>query len=217
MSAAPTEPRVKICGVTRPEDASCAAAAGAWAVGVVLSPGGPRSVDARDACGITAAIPDGVARVGVWVRPSIDEVRAAVAALGLTHVQVHAVATPREVAALVAAAGVPVIESVGVAGAAALDRAEASPADQVLLDAAGPGGRGGTGRRIDWDLVARRRIGRPFGLAGGLTPENVAEAVATVRPAYVDVSSGVESAPGIKDPARIEAFVRAATAIASPA
>ena len=212
-----SEPGVKVCGVTRPEDAVRAWSAGAWAIGVVLSPGGPRSLGTPRASAVLAALPEGARRVGVFVAPSVDEVVSAVTALRLTHVQVHAATTPREVAALVSAAGVPVIEAVGVAGEASLARAEASPAAYVLLDAAGPGGRGGTGRTIDWELVARRRPQRQFGLAGGLTPANVAEAVARVRPAYVDVSSGVESAPGVKDHRMIDAFIAAAVAVGTPA
>lgn len=211
------ETRVKICGITRPEDAVRAWSSGAWAVGVVLSPGGPRSLELDAAASVVGALPDGARRIGVFVAPSPSQVRAAVRALGLTHVQVHAATTPRQVAALAAAAGVPLIEAIGVAGLASLERAQASPADDVLLDAAGPGGRGGTGRRVDWDLVERHRPSRPFWLAGGLTPETVSEAVARLRPALVDVSSGVESAPGVKDHARIDAFVEAATGVGSPA
>ena len=212
-----SEPKVKICGITRSEDAVHAWSAGAWAVGVVLSPGGPRSLEPARAAEVLAALPEGARRVGVFVAPSAEEVAGAVAVLALTHVQVHAAPTPRHVADLQAAAGVPLIEAVSVAGEASLDRAESSPADMVLLDAAGPGGRGGTGRRIDWDLVARRRPARPVGLAGGLDPGNVADALVRIRPALVDVSSGVESAPGIKDPERIEAFIRAAASVGSPA
>lgn len=212
-----TEPKVKICGITRGEDAVHAWSAGAWAVGVVLSPGGPRSLDPERAGEVLAALPEGARRVGVFVAPTAEEVAGAVAVLALTHVQVHAAPTPRHVADLASAAGVPLIEAVSVAGEASLARAEASPADMVLLDAAGPGGRGGTGRRIDWDLVARLRPARPFGLAGGLEPGNVAEAVTRVRPALVDVSSGVESAPGVKDPERVEAFIRVAVSVGSPA
>jgi len=199
-------PRVKICGLTVPEEAAACAAAGAWAVGMVFAEGSPRRVGPEDAAAITEALPAGVERVGVFVDPDPREVAAIASGCGLTWVQAHGAV---DVAALRAATGLPVIAGVAVDGPEAIGRAEASPADLVLLDAAVPGRHGGTGRAFRWELLEERPLGRPFALAGGLTPANVAEAVRRLRPAVVDVSSGVERAPGRKDPERVRAFLAA--------
>jgi phosphoribosylanthranilate isomerase len=207
-------PRVKICGLTVPEEAAACAAAGAWAVGMVFAEGSPRRVGPEDAAAITEALPAGVERVGVFVDPDPREVAAIASGCGLTWVQAHGAV---DVAALRAATGLPVIAGVAVDGPEAIGRAEASPADLVLLDAAVPGRHGGTGRAFRWEILEERPLGRPFALAGGLTPANVAEAVRRLRPAVVDVSSGVERAPGRKDPERVRAFLAAvAGAAGSP-
>jgi phosphoribosylanthranilate isomerase len=207
-------PRVKICGLTVPEEAAACAAAGAWAVGMVFAEGSPRRVGPEDAAAITEALPAGVERVGVFVDPDPREVAAIASGCGLTWVQAHGAV---DVAALRAATGLPVIAGVAVDGREAIERAEASPADLVLLDAAVPGRHGGTGRAFRWEILEERPLGRPFALAGGLTPANVAEAVRRLRPAVVDVSSGVERAPGRKDPERVRAFLAAvAGAAGSP-
>jgi phosphoribosylanthranilate isomerase len=161
---------------------------------------------------VLAAVPAGVARVGVFVAAAPDEMAAVARRAGLTHLQVH----DGDPAAARRASGLPVIEGIRVADAAALARARASAADLVLLDAAVPGLQGGTGRSFDWALLEREPLGRPFVLAGGLRAETVGEAVARLRPAIVDVSSGVESSPGRKDPARVRAFVEAVAAAAVP-
>jgi phosphoribosylanthranilate isomerase len=207
-------PRVKICGLTVPEEAAACAAAGAWAVGMVFAEGSPRRVGPEDAAAITEALPAGVERVGVFVDPDPREVAAIASGCGLTWVQAHGAV---DVAALRAATGLPVIAGVAVDGPEAIGRAEASPADLVLLDAAVPGRHGGTGRAFRWEILEERPLGRPFALAGGLTPANVAEAVRRLRPAVVDVSSGVERAAGRKDPERVRAFLAAvAGAAGSP-
>jgi phosphoribosylanthranilate isomerase len=198
--------KVKICGLTRADEALHCAEAGAWAVGVVFADG-PRRVSVAQAAAVLSLLPETVMRVGVFVRPTDDELVEAVAACRLTHVQIHGGA---DVGRARAASGVGVIEGVRIDGSAALERAAASPADLVLLDAAVPGRHGGTGVRLDWDMVAAHRPTRPFGLAGGLDPTNVADAIRRVSPALVDVSSGVESAPGRKDAERVSAFIRAA-------
>lgn len=197
---------VKVCGLTSPEDAAAVAALGVWGIGVVLAPGSPRRLDREAVARVTAAVPDGVARVGVFAGAGPGEIADVACAAALTHVQLHGGADPAEVRA---ATGLPVIEAVRVDGSAALARARASAADLVLLDAAVPGRLGGTGTAFDWGLLERDGIGRDFILAGGLTPANAAEAVARLRPAILDVSSGVESAPGRKDPARVAAFLAA--------
>jgi phosphoribosylanthranilate isomerase len=199
---------VKICGLTVPEEARACAELGAWGIGVVLAAGSPRRVDAAAAAAILAAVPAGVARVGVFVATPPEEMAAVAREAGMTHLQVH----DGDAAAARRASGLPVIEGVRVDGPAALARARQSAADMVLLDAAVPGLHGGTGRAFDWALLEDAPLGRPFALAGGLTPGTVGGAVARVRPAMVDVSSGVEAAPGRKDPALVRAFVEAVAA-----
>lgn len=199
--------RVKICGLTVPEEARDSARAGAWAIGVVFAPESSRRVDMDTARRVLDAVPPGVARVGVFVDATDDELRRA-AACGLTHVQIHGAAA--DVARARAATGLEVILGVPFDGPEAALRADDGDADLVLFDAAVPGRHGGTGRTLDWDVLAAHRPRRPFGLAGGLTPGNVAAAIGTVHPVLVDVSSGVESAPGRKDPELVRAFLRAA-------
>lgn len=199
---------VKICGLTVPEEARACADLGAWAIGVVFASESPRRVDAARAAEVLAAVPEGVARVGVFVDAPPAEMAAVARRAGLTHLQVHG----GDPVAAREAAGLPVIEGVRVDGPAALARARTSAADLVLLDAAVPGRHGGTGRAFDWDLLEGAPLGRPFALAGGLRAETVGEAVVRLRPAVVDVSSGVESVPGRKDAARVRAFVEAVAA-----
>lgn len=201
--------RVKICGLTVPREAAACARLGAWGIGVVLASGSPRQVDADTAARVLAAVPDGVARVGVFVGAAPEEMAAVARLAGMTHLQVHGDAEPE---AARAASGLPVIHGLKVDGPAAIARARASAADLVLLDAAVPGRDGGTGVAFDWALLEEQPLGRPFGLAGGLTPDRVAEAVRRTRPALVDVSSGVETAPGRKSAELVAAFVRAASA-----
>ena len=196
---------VKICGLTVPEEARACAELGVWGIGVVLAAGSRRRVDAARAAEVLAAVPDGVARVGVFVAAPPAEVADVATRAGLTHVQLH----DGDPDAARRAAGLPVIEAVRVSGAGSLRRARESAADLVMLDAAVPGRHGGTGRSFDWSLLEERPLGRPFALAGGLRPETVADAVARLRPAMVDVSSGVEASPGRKDAELVRAFVAA--------
>lgn len=207
-------PRVKVCGLTDPGEAVACARLGAWGIGVVLARGGPRGLSPARAAEVLGALPEGVARVGVFVDAGPDELGRAAATCGLTHVQLHGTL---DVAAARRATGLPVIEGVRVDGPAALERARASAADLVLLDAAVPGRHGGTGVPFDWTLLAGAPLGREFALAGGLRPENVAGALALLRPSLLDVSSGVESAPGRKDPERVRWFIAAAEGRLAPA
>jgi phosphoribosylanthranilate isomerase len=196
---------VKVCGLTVPEEARACAELGVWGIGVVLAAESPRRVDPARAAAVMAVVPDGVARVGVFVAPPTEEVAAVAALARLTHVQLHE-GDPGEVRR---ATGLPVIEGFRVSGTDALRRARESGADLVLLDAAVPGRHGGTGRGFDHGLLEREPLERPFVLAGGLRPDTVAGAVTRLRPAVVDVSSGVESSPGRKDPGLVRAFVAA--------
>lgn len=207
MSSVSDAPRIKVCGITLPDQAAAIGSLGVWGIGVVFARASSRVVDVGAAARICAAVSPDVARVGVFVEGTVGEIAGAARRCGLTHVQVH---RPLEVAALREASGCAVIQAFAVDGPAALADARASVADLVLLDASVKGMDGGTGTRFDWNLLAAAPLGRPFALAGGLDPENVVEAVQRLAPEYLDVSSGVESAPGVKDLDRVALFVERA-------
>jgi phosphoribosylanthranilate isomerase len=199
-------PRVKICGITRPEDADLAASLGAWAIGFILWPGSKRVADPAVAAGIARAERRRLELVGVFVNPTLDEVAHAAEVIGLTHVQLHGDEGPAFCAAVAQRTGARVIKALGIASGADMRAIERFHTDLHMLDS----GRGGTGRTWDWRLIEQRHSQVPVVLAGGLEPANVAEGIAAVRPWAVDVSSGVELEPGVKDPAKVEAFIRAA-------
>jgi phosphoribosylanthranilate isomerase len=205
-------PRVKICGITRAEDAEQAAALGAWAIGFVLWPQSKRAADPAVAAGIARALRRRVELVGVFVNPTLDGVVHAAEGIGLTHIQLHGDEGPAFCTAVAERTGARVIKALGIASGADIRAIERFHTDFHMLDS----GRGGSGRPWDWELIAQRRSNVPVILAGGLTPDNVAEAIAAVRPWAVDVASGVEAAPGVKDPAKVEAFVAAAQSSAVP-
>lgn len=209
--------RVKFCGITRLEDAEHAAELDAWAIGFILWPGSKRAADPAVAAGIARAVRRRLEPVGVFVNPTLDEVARAVEGIGLTHVQLHGDEGPAFCAAVAQRTGARVIKALRVGSGADIRDAERFHTDFHLLDTAAGAARGGTGRTWDWRLAAQRRSPVPVLLSGGLTPENVAEGIAAVHPWGVDVSSGVETAPGLKDPARMEAFAAAAGAAASEA
>jgi phosphoribosylanthranilate isomerase len=194
---------VKICGLTRLEDAQAAADLGASFVGFVLWPDSPRAVSLAAVTQIVARLPASVTPVGVFVNPSRDEVHQAAAA-GIKVAQIHGDATPGGLR------GIEVIRAVHLA-LGARDEIEPYVEDRkILLDAHDSQRHGGTGRTIDWSrakIVAQKR--QVF-LAGGLTPDNVRQAIAEVRPYAVDVASGVESKPGVKDHELIRRFIAAA-------
>jgi phosphoribosylanthranilate isomerase len=148
----------------------------------------------------------------VFVNPTLDEVAHAVEGIGLTHVQLHGDEGPAFCSAVAQRTGVRVIKALGIGSGADIRAVERFHTDYHMLDT----GRGGSGRSWDWRLIAQRHSPVPVILAGGLTPENVAEGIEAVKPWAVDVASGVESAPGIKDPAKVEAFVTAARGTAVP-
>jgi phosphoribosylanthranilate isomerase len=194
--------RVKICGVTRLADALHAARAGADAIGLNFYPGSPRCVSVEAAADIAAALPPSVCAVGIFVDADRDHIAAVAARVGLGAIQFHGDEPP----ALCEGWSCTTIKAVRVDGPRALAAAAAYGVTYLLADAHVAGQRGGTGRRIPlaWlvGVPSERLI-----LAGGLTPETVADAVRAVRPAAVDVASGVESAPGIKDPEKVERFI----------
>ena len=201
-----TAPRVKVCGVTRPEDAVLAASLGASAIGLVFWPGSPRVVDRARARDIVLALPPFVAGVGVFVNQPMDDVLAVADIVGLTAIQLHGDEVPETYARLPRR----VIKAVPVRDASAAGAARAVPASAtVLLDAHDPVRRGGTGSTVDWSIAAAIARQRPVILSGGLTPANVAAAARAVAPYAIDVSSGVESSPGRKDEARLRALFAA--------
>lgn len=202
--------KVKICGINGVEALSAAAAAGADWVGFVFFPRSPRYVTPDRAAELSAAHPGGPARVGLFVEPADADVAAALGAVRLDVLQVHA--SPARAAALRARFGVPVWSVIAVATDADLPQA-APGIDGLLLDAKAPAGAtrpGGNAQSFDWSLLHGWRAPTQWLLAGGLTPANVAEAIRVAGAPAVDVSSGVELAPGVKDPALIRAFVAAA-------
>ena len=205
--------RVKICGITRLEDAELAASLGAWALGFILWPGSSRYVEEAVAAGIARRVRRQVELVGVFVNPTLDEVAHAVDGIGLTHVQLHGDEGPAFCTAVAERTGARVIKALRIGSGADIRDAERFHTDFHLLDAAAGKAYGGTGRTWDWALAAMRHTRVPVILSGGLTPENVADGIAAVRPWGVDVASGVESAPGIKDPDKMEAFFAASAGV----
>jgi phosphoribosylanthranilate isomerase len=208
--------RVKICGITRPQDAELAASLGAWAIGFILWPGSKRHADPAVAAGISRALQRRVERVGVFVNQPLDEIAGLVDALGLSYVQLHGDEGPSFCTAVAQRTGARVIKAMRIAHAADLRDLDRFHTDLHLLDTAVKGFVGGSGQSWDWGLAAQRRSKIPFLLSGGLTPENVAEGIAAVHPWGVDVASGVESTPGVKDPDKLQAFFDAANGDARP-
>jgi len=198
--------RVKVCGVTRMDDALLAADLGAAAIGFLFWPRSPRCIDASRARDIAAALPPPVSTVGVFVDQPLDDMRRIAEHVGLSAVQLHG-AEPVDVALALLQ---PVIKAVAVSPGFVPASVDAWPEEvTVLLDAHDPVRRGGTGTTVDWSLAAAAAARRPVFLSGGLTPANVREAVARVRPYAVDLSSGVESSPGVKDASKLRALFRA--------
>jgi phosphoribosylanthranilate isomerase len=201
--------RIKVCGVTRLDDARLAADLGVDAVGFVFWPHSPRCIAPRQAAAIAAALPPFVATVGVFVDQPLDQVRAIAAEVGLDAIQLHGDEPP------VMWTSVPgrSIKAVAVGeGFDVLTLANWPPHVWALLDAHDPARRGGTGRAVDWAIAAEAARTRRVILAGGLDASNVGRAIARVRPFAVDVSSGVEREPGIKDHDRLRAFVEGVAA-----
>jgi phosphoribosylanthranilate isomerase len=199
--------RLKVCGITRPDDAELAAEVGAWAIGFILWPGSRRHVEPGIAAGIAQPLRRRLQLVGVFVNPTLDEVAYAADAIGLTHVQLHGDEGPSFCAAVGQRTGARVVKAIRVRSRADIADAQRFHTDLHLLDSPG------NGQTWDWSLAAARGHGvPPLLLAGGLTPENVGEAIDVARPWGVDVASGVESAPGVKDAAKVRAFAEAVAA-----
>lgn len=212
-----TDIRVKICGLRTPADVAAVARAGAAYAGFVFFAKSPRNVTLPEARLAALAAPPGLAKVALTVDADDATLDAIVEAVPLDMLQLHGHETPDRVAQVRARYGLPVMKAIGLADESDLPAIFefSTVADQILIDAKPPRGAdlpGGNGLAFDWRLLAGRRWLRPWMLAGGLTAENVAEAVRLTGARQVDVSSGVESAPGVKDAARIAAFVAAANA-----
>jgi phosphoribosylanthranilate isomerase len=202
--------RVKICGITRLEDAEAAVGLGADAIGFILWPKSPRVISLDEAARIANALPPFVTRVGVFVNPSLNEAREAVDRVGLDAVQLHGDETPAAFRALpVRCLKVATLESDDDIRAVAAWPADVMP----LVDAADRERRGGTGRVANWTRAAQVSFVRPIVLSGGLTADNVSQAIAATRPWAVDVSSGVETSPGVKSVERMEKFFAAVAAV----
>ncbi len=202
---------VKICGMTRAVDAEAAVEAGADAVGLMFYEPSRRWVSLERAREVAALLPVGIERVGVFVDADERTIRNAIEVCALSILQFHGGESPEFCARF---APLKVWKGFRVSDVSVLETMPGFATEAWLLDAAVPGQLGGSGQRFDWELAVRAKaLGRPIVLAGGLTPENVGEAVERVRPFAVDVSSGVESAPGVKDAGKMRAFVRAAKGI----
>jgi len=211
-------PRVKICGLGRPEDVAACAAAGVAYVGFVFFEKSPRNLSLETARQLALLTPPGIAKVALTVNATDQELEALLETVPLDVLQLHGSESPECVAALRSRFGLPVMKAVGVADESDLPALDdyARVADQILVDAKPPKGAalpGGNGLAFDWRLLAGRRWPVPWMLAGGLTPDNVAEAVRLTAAQQVDVSSGVERTPGVKDAGLIAGFQDAVTAL----
>jgi len=213
--------QVKICGLNDEASLRAAIGGGADLVGFVFFPPSPRAVTPAQAAALARLIPEaGPLKVGLFVDATDARIAEVLDTVALDLLQLHGEESPARCAAIRARFGLPVMKSLGIAAPADLDRlADYAPVvDRFLLDAKAPPGAplpGGNATPFDWTLTAGRAIPRPWLLAGGLTPENVAEAIAISGAPGVDVSSGVETARGVKNPARIAAFLAAARRVAA--
>ena len=198
--------RIKFCGFTRAEDAALAATLGVHAIGVVHVPGSKRHVPLEAMPAIRAAVPAHIDLVALFVNPDADTVRATIEALQPNLLQFHG----DETDAFCVQFGIPFIKAMAMGGGAGdiNQRLKDYPSAQAfVLDGHAPGEMGGQGERFAWTNLPA--LDKPIYLAGGLTPENVTEAIATVKPFAVDVSSGIESTPGVKDEIKMREFVQA--------
>ena len=200
--------KVKFCGITRIEDAREAVRLGAWAIGLNHWEQSPRRCDPGTAVQISAEVRRVVEVVGVFVNPTLDELARAAEDESLAMLQLHGDEGPDFCREAARRTGCKVIKGVRVRSAAEVHAAEVFRTDYHLFDAHRPGTPGGTGETFDWELVGARRSQVPAILAGGLTPANVAEAISIARPDAVDVASGIEASPGVKDHELMAAFAR---------
>jgi len=206
-----------MCGLRTAGDVAAAAEAGAQYIGFVFFPRSPRRITLDDAATLALAAPEGIAKVALVVDMDDAGLDALVAAVPLDMLQLHGHETSKRVAEIKARYGLPVMKAIGIEDASDLPQIDqySSVADQLLIDAKPPKGAalpGGNALAFDWSLIAGRRWALPWMLAGGLTPENAALAVERTGARQLDVSSGIESAPGVKDAGLMRAFAAAARA-----
>lgn len=202
--------KVKICGITSVADGLAAAGAGADMIGLMFYEKSPRHITLETAAAIARALPPFVLKVGVFVNPDADLVTRAISTCGLNLLQFHG----DEPFEFCTGFGMMSLKAFRIRDAGSLAALEDFNTDAFLLDAFSASGLGGTGEKFNWALaIEAQKFGKPIFLAGGLTPDNIAEAVRQVRPFAVDVSSGVESAPGQKDTAKVRAFIQAAKSV----
>ncbi|WOI57388.1 phosphoribosylanthranilate isomerase [Palleronia sp. LCG004] len=209
--------RIKFCGLTESADVAAALLAGASYLGFVFFPKSPRNLTIDDAAFMAGSVPAGTTKVALLVDPEDAKLDEIIDRVPLDMLQLHGSESPDRVTEIRARYGLPVMKAVGIATEEDLTKVDsyASVADQLLIDAKPPKGAdlpGGNGRPFDWDLIAHRDWDLPWMLAGGLGPDNVAEAIRRTGARQVDVSSGVESAPGFKDGQLIRAFAEAVRA-----
>jgi phosphoribosylanthranilate isomerase len=211
-------PKIKFCGITSPEDAQLAAAAGAWAIGLIFWPRSERRCDPAVATEIAAALKRRLEVVGVFVNPSLEHLVRTADAVGLTVLQLHGDEGPSFCAEAARRTGCKVIKAARIRSGADIQALVRFHTDFHLLDSHVAGRRGGSGETFEWELARAHRGSVPVILSGGLRPDNVADGIALVQPFAVDVASGVEAAPGRKDPDKLQAFAEAVrTAAVAPA
>jgi phosphoribosylanthranilate isomerase len=202
---------VKICGITRREDAELAVELGAWAIGLIFHEPSPRKVDLQTAAGIGAEFRRQTEVVGVFVNRELTEVAEIADACSLTMLQLHGDEGPVYCDEIRRRTGLKIVKAARVRDAATLQALNAfRHVDYHLVDAHHPDLFGGTGETFDWDLLRGRSSKVPLVLSGGLTPHNVADGIRATHPFAVDTASGTEASPGVKDPAKVTAFFRAA-------
>jgi len=211
--------RIKFCGITNLADAERAVAAGAWAIGLIFWPRSPRRCELDAAAEIAAAVKRRAEVAGVFVNATLDHVAQTADAVGLTMIQLHGDEGPAYCAEAARRTGAKVIKAARVRSGADVQALAPFHTDFHLLDSYTAGIPGGTGETFAWDLARGKRTPAhptPVILSGGLTPDNVGDAIAAVRPFAVDVASGTEASPGVKDPDKLKAFAAAVRAAQIP-
>jgi phosphoribosylanthranilate isomerase len=208
---------VKICGLTRPADADLAVSLGAWAIGMIFYAESPRRIDLETAAAIATSHRRRTEVVGVFVNAPLDDVLATLSSAPLTMLQLHGDEGPAYCAEAARRTGLKVMKAIRAKDSHAVKALSAYKTDFHMLDAHVPGTYGGTGERFDWDLAVAHPGRPPLVLSGGLTPDNVGDALAVARPFAADVASGVEAEPGVKDPDRMRRFFEAVERAATPA
>jgi len=211
-----THPHIKLCGTTSLADARLAVDVGGWALGLIFHEPSPRQCSLAEADRIVAAVRRQILVAGVFVNEQLDHVTEIADRLALDLIQLHGDEGPAYCHEVARRTGAKIIKARQIHSGADLQALEAYAVDFHLLDTWSPDVRGGTGASWDWSLAARHRGSVPVILSGGLTADNVGEAIAAMQPFAVDVASGTESRPGVKDPAAVQAFVSAVRATVAP-